>query len=302
MESRCIFIFLFSSSIFISLFRISNAHVIKSNSTTIALSSPNTNKIKLNGIYRNVNNQTEYVYQLPTTTSSPPNAIFILLHGCSHSGTDFFPKSSTCEQCIGLPIEIRITKEVLHRNMIPLAISSANRETKCWGPQDDFNDLSNVIVDFIKEYVPTNLAIPVYYFGASSGGTYAGMLAQYGKQNNLVVAGAIVEIAATRLIPSFHIPTMVFIYMSRDQHSSVSVQKLMTTLKSKNSPHLAFAVNEKKITKDFFTFEHVLSHEDSTLLVSALVKGGYLTKEGYLNNDPRSSHWREVIVCVCVFM
>lgn len=255
--------------------------------------SNNNNIVTLNGIYRKVN-QTEYVYQLPTQT---PKGIFILLHGCNHAGTDFFPKSKSCEQCIGLPVEVHITKEVLSRNMIPLALTSANRDHKCWSQEDNFENLSNIIADFIKLYLPSNLAIPIYYFGASSGGSYAGMLSQYGRQYNLAVAGAIIEISSTRFIPSIplsHIPTMVFIYMKKDRHSFTSIQKLSSILQSKNIPHISYAVNDQKITNDYFIFENILSNEDSSLFVSALIKEGYLSKEGYLIEDPRVSDWRQV--------
>ena len=42
----------------------------------------------------------ETVYEKP---ASPARGIVVLAHGCQHSATDFWPHSTACAECIGLP-------------------------------------------------------------------------------------------------------------------------------------------------------------------------------------------------------
>lgn len=255
--------------------------------------------VVLNGLYRRVNN-TEYVYQLLSSNaiSTPPTGLVVLLHGCSHAGTDFFPRSSSCPMCLGLPVEVHITRMILSRNMVPLALTSANRHHKCWSHEDDFHELSKILADFIKQVLPENPRIPVIYFGASSGGAYAGMLSQFGQAHGLAATGAIVEISTTHVDPATppaHVPTMVFIHMERDRRTASGVKHTQNFLQSISIPHTSFAVSEKPLTDTFFTFENVLSPTESATLVAALRREGYLTERGCLLQDPRMSDWREVL-------
>jgi hypothetical protein len=55
----------------------------------------------------------EAVYQLPATTSGKPKGLVFLAHGCGHSAADWWPVSSTCPSCVGLPMDSALVKEGL---------------------------------------------------------------------------------------------------------------------------------------------------------------------------------------------
>jgi hypothetical protein len=71
----------------------------------------------------------EVVWQKPRDASR----VIFLAHGCSHGAVDFWPKSSACPKCIGLPEERTIVKAALRRGYMVVAISSMDRaNSRCW--------------------------------------------------------------------------------------------------------------------------------------------------------------------------
>jgi hypothetical protein len=244
-------------------------------------------EVIISGIYETFNG-TEYVYQMP---ESSPKGIVFLAHGCSHSSTDFFPQSEKCKKCIGLPIELSITSEVLNRNMIPIAISSINRENKCWNYRD-----KNSFLDVMEEFYRSKLkkTIPLYLFGASSGGRFVGMMGRVAHSYELPISGIIIEISnflASTVINPFPI---VFIHMPKDEILADHISSTLSRLRTLQVPFREYKVMPKAIHSEYFAFQNVLSTADSKLLVSALKSNVYLTSDDYLVDDPRRSNWREV--------
>ena len=73
---------------------------------------------------------TEAVWQKPSITAK---GLLFLAHGCNHGAIDFWPQSPRCAQCIGLPEEVRITKEALQAGWAVVAMSSSDRiGSRCW--------------------------------------------------------------------------------------------------------------------------------------------------------------------------
>lgn len=95
--------------------------------------------VKLVGQYARIENDSiEIVYQVPTTTAL--RGLLVVFHGCSHRATDFFPASTTCKKCIGLPVERTIAMAAIRRGIAVLAISSQNAEHKCWVPHQGMSE------------------------------------------------------------------------------------------------------------------------------------------------------------------
>ena len=61
-----------------------------------------------------------------------PMGVLFVAHGCSHAGSDFWPKTGRCVHCLGLPEEVRVREAALRRGYAVVAASSFDRETKCW--------------------------------------------------------------------------------------------------------------------------------------------------------------------------
>ena len=70
----------------------------------------------------------EVLWELPPA----PMGVLFVAHGCSHSGSDFWPKSGRCMHCLGLPEEMWVREAALRRGYAVVAVSSHNRETQCW--------------------------------------------------------------------------------------------------------------------------------------------------------------------------
>lgn len=127
----------------------------------------------------------ETVWQSPLGAAT---AIFFLAHGCDHSATDFWPQSEIrmgrhigvrtgCPRCIGLPEEMAIVNSALKANMFVVAISSRSR---CWslggGTTGDGDRVGRVLRHLIKRELPKGAKLPLYAFGASSGGSFVQVL------------------------------------------------------------------------------------------------------------------------------
>ena len=123
--------------------------------------------------------QLEYVYQLPPIPNIDSSiGVLFLAHGCSHSALDFWPKSNSalfCPTCTGLPVERNIVLRALSEEYVVVALSSKNRETKCWSPADI--PRATKTIKRIRDELNLPDIIPNFMIGASSGGSFVGSLA-----------------------------------------------------------------------------------------------------------------------------
>jgi hypothetical protein len=112
--------------------------------------------------------------------------LLFLAHGCHHSHTDWFAKTSPeCEECLGLPEEIAIVETALDLGLVAIAMSSSDRNSKCWKKYDTtpvalvLNELSARFsqAEALATSSPTVPRLPLYAFGASSGGSFVSSLA-----------------------------------------------------------------------------------------------------------------------------
>lgn len=125
---------------------------------------------------------------LDTLWQLPPGAnrsgVLFFAHGCSHSATDFWPSRLQggweCPECLGLPEELIIRRIALARGYAFVAISSLDRDDRCWGTtmnvkaSQDGQHVPKVLATVVKEEGLEGL--PLYAAGASSGGAFALML------------------------------------------------------------------------------------------------------------------------------
>ena len=88
--------------------------------------------VKLSGTLEVISGATA-VWQIPPS----PVGVLFLAHGCNHRATDFFPKTTSCSSCIGLPEEVRISKDALAAHLAVIAISSVDEDSRCWSIHED---------------------------------------------------------------------------------------------------------------------------------------------------------------------
>ena len=123
---------------------------------------------------REVINSVETVWQKPASTT---RGLLLLAHGCQHSATDFWPHSAACTQCVGLPEEVRVTREALKAGWAVVAMSSQDRAfSRCWHFETDGPAVAGALRSFRQQHGLE--AVPLAAMGASSGGAFALQLPQ----------------------------------------------------------------------------------------------------------------------------
>lgn len=143
--------------------------------------------------------------------------------------------------------------------------------------------------------------LPLYAFGASSGGSFVQILPRY-----INIDGVIAQIAPPMLdflkymkddAKARKVPPMVFSHMSRDHFTSQAVAKGVEVLRLKNITASSVLLQPVSLSGDFFSSRiEGVSKSDSMALVNALNHGGMIeANTGFLKEDPRQSNWRVVL-------
>lgn len=241
-----------------------------------------------------------------------PKGILFVGHGCSHSNTDFFAPTAddTCPECIGLPEELAIVEMAVHKfDLAVVAISSQNRDSKCWAHGDGervAKVLGNVYAKFEKEANSggTGPRIPVLAFGASSGGGFVGSALVESMEDTEAkqLDGYISQIAAPE--PRAHkttdqhkLPVAVYITMNRDERTDASAKEIVNSMKAGKHSATHIRLDPLPVTESFF-HDRILNitFEQSTAMVEALHQANFLDPTSkQLVEDPRRSAWRDVI-------
>lgn len=282
-------------------------HTLPLENSSKSANSNNQSPI-LAGTYFLLEDRYEFVYQLPppSTSNEPIRGVVFLAHGCSHRATDWWPASETCPTCLGLPVERGIVTEALRRGYAAIALSSSNKINKCWSNRDLGpayivlkHFYSTILHKAANSGVNTlNKSPPLHLLGASSGGSFVGLLGMHASSQGLPIASICIQISALHHEwKSGSIPPSIFVHMNIDEMNKGAIKNNLARLQREKIPAQELGCNPKPITPHFFSSEHsyALSDADSATLQSALRVAGYLTDEGFLKEDPRSSHWRDVV-------
>lgn len=246
----------------------------------------------------------ELVYQAPP--GGKPKGVIFLAHGCSHSGTDWWPHSDTCPWCIGLPVERSIVAEALRRGYVAMALSSANRKHKCWG-DGDISRAATALRWVLHKHGLLLRTTHVHLLGASSGGSFVGHMAlkscnlSIGGETNpfegMGIASAVIQISPLRLVIKSkkdgkkRMPGLLFMHMARDTSLAPTISAIVSQADSPSVREMLLA--PKALSPTFFSDHGHLGVADSAKLVEALAAASYL-RDGLLVDDPRGSDWRNV--------
>ena len=214
----------------------------------------------------------------------PPCGILFVAHGCQHSHTDWF---TDCEDCLGLPEELAIVDIAMKRNLLVVAISSKNRRKKCWNEKIDGPRVGRVLKQFQSRFQPYYKDVPIYAFGASSGGSFVSRLGKY-----IQIEGFISQISAKK--EPHPTDCVVYLTMNRDERTDLAAKEIIRHTK-KVSKHIR--LQPLAITSDSFFSNRIsdISTEQSMNIVQSLRNHSYLDPLGYLSQDPRRSNWRSVV-------
>jgi hypothetical protein len=251
--------------------------------TTTTTTNQNTDVIPQHAIIEGI----DVLWTAPpttTTAASSPCGILFLAHGCSHSHTDWFANCGK-QNCLGLPEEAAIVQFALERNLIVVAVSSTNRRSKCWQLTEDGPRVVTVLNHISKRYpIDTEKEpLPVFAFGASSGGAFVTGLGRYMKLD-----GFLSQISANPNPKP--VDCMVYLTMNKDDPSDKAAAEIVAT--AKYGKHIQLPALQ--ISSPSFFSERIpnLPMSRSTSIVNSLKKDGYIDDVGFLLQDPRQSDWR----------
>merc|ERR1711862_973004 len=208
-------------------------------------------------------------------------------------------------------------------NLVVVAVSSNNRISKCWDVKRDVEHVARVLKDFSNRFSPTrssingtnnrtiNTAVPIYAFGASSGGSFVSGLAAallLQSEYQIRLNGFISQISASSVFiddidANSSSLCEVYITMNRDVHTDIAAKKIVSNCVTDNSTSQRrhsckhIRLPSLPISNSYFSNRiPEISSEESNAMFEALHKKGYIDSVTYeLNKDPRRSNWREVI-------
>jgi predicted esterase len=241
----------------------------------------------------------EIKYEIPL---GQVKGLLFLAHGCHHSAGDFWPKSSLCPECLGLPEEIRIRKTAMRRRYAVVAISSIDRKIGCWRGEEDIARVAHALTSLQNQ---TRLkGLPLYGLGASSGGMFVLMLASHSAPRFTAITSQIMalypaeEEMELRIRQSSHpYPPTLFVHMPRDEMTARAVSECRSVLTNHNIPTKEIQIKPSPLTPSFF-FDSIgeeVPLEQSEAIFQAFKKHNIIDIQGFLIHDPRSSGWREAL-------
>eukprot|EP01084_Bolivina_argentea_P148266 259249_1 len=253
--------------------------------------------------------QTEYIYEIPKYDNmSELKGIILFAHGCGHSATDWWSKSPSCPLCIGLPEERKLIQYFIRNKFVVMAISSQNRESKCWS----FNNDIPKIYEILLKFKSTNnfQKLPIFAFGASAGGAFVGHMALDKKfvNSNFNLKGVVVQVSALPLSTNdensydiLNVP-ILFIPMEKHEYGLITNQKQMDKINEKNSYLFAEMTTLKPLRIDpLFFYNQIKNYNKydkqiSKEIYDVLKNNGYLDDENYLIKDvTHNKTWRSMM-------
>lgn len=214
----------------------------------------------------------------------------LALHGCSHSALDWFPRDeSRCAQCRGLAQELKITNAALDAGYALLAVSSAGN---CWS-RDDVPRLALALDAYGAEHGASRRR-PLYAFGASSGGSFAGVLPSLSdlprRPDGLIVqiAGGPGGLGTDGLA---RYPPTVLSHMPRDESTASAVRRSLDELTAAGALVSEHRLERRALTPSFFEEESagkITARESAGLFRALRDELGVLDAHDLLIRDPRS--------------
>jgi len=213
-----------------------------------------------------------------------------VFHGCAHGAKDWFD----------LPEERQIVKASLAAGLGVVAFSSQQRtEPRCWSsnwPPEDNIDIVAVMRAlplFLEREKGTHL--PLFAIGASSGGTFVSLFARVVKVQLAVIqispgSQKALDLESGSRMRLERIPSLVFVYMTRDELSAIRIQQVAKYLKDNRVEVDLFECAPHPLTSIQLSDRiELLSEKLSQQLLERLKKAEYLTDDGSLREDPRQS-------------
>lgn len=230
-------------------------------------------------------NETEVIWQIPDS----PKAVLFLAHGCNGRAANFWDRSQSCPNCIGLPEERLIVLYALARQFAVLTISSTGR---CWSLRMEKYKVKGIIEWWIEKNKLGKL--PLTALGASSGGYFVSSLATEMRFSSitLMIAEGVFD---SMDIPKDYPPTL-FVHMPKDRTRKRRIDENMETLKKKGISVSEIKCLEFPLTPKLLSDRIPgLDETVSVKLFNLFNERGFIDEKGYMRNDGRAIHWNDTL-------
>lgn len=239
-------------------------------------------------------------YEMPTRPGVA-NGLIFLAHGCSHSAGDFWPRSPSCPDCLGLPEEIRIREAALRRGYAVVAISSMDRKSRCWR-EIDLDRVAHAL-GFLYRNLTLLQGLPLYGLGASSGGMFVLMLASSQPEPRFTAICSQIMALFPEDEMEYRIehsagryPPTLFVHMPRDKMTARAVKESIAVLNKHKIPVKEIQVHPSPLTPSYLSeTTDELPMEQSKAIFKAFKESKIIDERGFLIHDPRASDWRQVL-------
>ncbi|OEL27181.1 hypothetical protein BAE44_0011799 [Dichanthelium oligosanthes] len=227
------------------------------------------------------------IWELPA--AAPARAVLFVAHGCRCRPENFWPPSSRCPGCVGLPEDVAITGRALRRRFAVLTVASAR---ECWSPGKEVNGAERVIRSWAAENGLEGL--PIAALGASSGGYFVSRLAA--KMSLAAVVIMIAEGAFGAQPPTVYPPTM-FIHMPKDRRRAVLLERNSKMLMKNGVEVKELQSLELPLTPTLLS-ERIpgLERGVSERIWTAFREEGFVDEKGYMKEDGRATPWKDALV------
>ncbi|XP_078431746.1 secretion-regulating guanine nucleotide exchange factor isoform X2 [Wolffia australiana] len=187
-----------------------------------------TQRLKWNSFWSSVQfhptveiiNKTEIIWQIPDSA----RAVLFLAHGCNGRAANFWDRSPSCQNCVGLPEERLIALQALHQKYAILTISSSGR---CWSFGKEERRVQNIIQWWVAENKLQEL--PLLALGASSGGYFVSSLAKDMKFSSIVLMISEGVFDSMSVLKEY--PPTLFVHMPKDRVRNLRIKLNMESLR-----------------------------------------------------------------------
>lgn len=230
-------------------------------------------------------NGTDIIWQIPKS----PKAVLFIFHGCNGKAANFWDRSPSCPNCIGLPEERLIVLHALYRKFAVVTISSIGR---CWS----FNKEKENVIWMIKWWTEKyNLEkLPIVAMGASSGGYFVSALAYELNFSSIVIMIA-EGVFEQRGIPEKYPPTL-FIHMPKDSRRALLIEANMQALMRSNVQVKEITCVEFPLTP-YFLSDRIpgLDQNFSEQLYNIFREKTFIDDKGFMMKDGRKTPWKQIL-------
>lgn len=230
-------------------------------------------------------NGRDMIWQIPDS----PKAVLFLAHGFDGKAANFWDKSATCPNCIGLPEERLIALHALSRKYAVITISSSGR---CWSLKEERLIVKDMITHWIKKHELQR--IPLVALGASSGGYFVSALATDMKFSSITLM--IAEGVFDRIDFTENYPPTLFVHMPKDTTRQQKIVDYMEVLRNKGIEVAEIECLEFPLSESFLADRIPgLDHAVSAKLFKLFRNKRFIDENRYMRNDGRRTAWKEAL-------